>query len=461
MNRWMICLMTILSFPLLALGQSGADTRTFDLTPTPPTVPALKYMLLFDPVDRLDGNAALQYDAAMQLLFDKEEKEISDADELLTDQPEKRSEFSSAAAPLDAPNLVSLLELGGRCQYCDWQPPMRELGINTLLPHLNQTREMANYLTVRAVYFARNGNVSEALRLTKLEVELGSKIGQEQVLVSGLVGIGIVANAGVALHEVMIQPDCPNLYWALASLPRPMISLRNCLSGERIWIYGTFHELRADRIDDLSADGWHSVFKRMVDYSKQPGMAASSMAWANDQTVADEVKRNLPEAAAAYAQAHNISADQAEQLDPFKLVAWYWFEQCQDLQDDNFKLSSLPYPQAAAKWQQFADRYKQMVLDQPANPFLNIIPALAKAARTFVRSDRMLAALTDVEAIRSYAAANNGNLPDSLSSITDTPALDNPMTGKPFNYQVKGDTATLSDPQPSQFPLSYTVRIRQ
>jgi hypothetical protein len=72
-----------------------------------------------------------------------------------------------------------------------------------------------------------------------------------------------------------------------------------------------------------------------------------------------------------------------------------------------------------------------------------------------------LAALTDVEAIRSYAAANSGKLPGRLEDISDTPALDNPCTGKPFSYSVQGETATLSDPQPSNHPITYTIRIRK
>jgi hypothetical protein len=69
--------------------------------------------------------------------------------------------------------------------------------------------------------------------------------------------------------------------------------------------------------------------------------------------------------------------------------------------------------------------------------------------------------MTTVEAIRSYAAAKRGKLPAHLEDITDTPAPNNPMTDKPFDYHVDGGVAILSDPQSQIDPLTYTISIRQ
>ena len=124
-------------------------------------------------------------------------------------------------------------------------------------------------------------------------------------------------------------------------------------------------------------------------------------------------------------------------------------------------MAALPYPILLVKTADFDRRAAQIALDQPANPFLQWVASVAKSSATFVRADRMLAALTDVEAIRSYAAANGGNLPGHLEDIIDTPALDNPRTGKPFEYHVKDGAATLSDPTPADHPLTYAIRIRQ
>jgi hypothetical protein len=104
--------------------------------------------------------------------------------------------------------------------------------------------------------------------------------------------------------------------------------------------------------------------------------------------------------------------------------------------------------------------FKQLKESEPGNLFVGFIPSFNRAVETFARADRNRAALMAVEAIRSYATTNNGQLPQHLVDITDTPLLDNPRTGKPFDYSVSGDAATLSDAEPAAFPLRYTIRIR-
>jgi hypothetical protein len=58
--------------------------------------------------------------------------------------------------------------------------------------------------------------------------------------------------------------------------------------------------------------------------------------------------------------------------------------------------------------------------------------------------DREAALLQCVEALRAYTAAHGGKLPKSLEELSpDTPALLDPLMGKPFDYQIDGDTVTL------------------
>jgi hypothetical protein len=86
--------------------------------------------------------------------------------------------------------------------------------------------------------------------------------------------------------------------------------------------------------------------------------------------------------------------------------------------------------------------------------------ALGRAVETFSRIDAQLAALTAVEALRSYAAAHDGALPKRLEDVTDTPIPQNPATGKPFHYELQDGLAVISD-EWSLSALRYTVRIRK
>jgi hypothetical protein len=61
-----------------------------------------------------------------------------------------------------------------------------------------------------------------------------------------------------------------------------------------------------------------------------------------------------------------------------------------------------------------------------------------------VRLDRRLAALRCVEALRLYAAAHDGRLPDTLAEVKDVPIPVDPATGNDLTYRRDGDRATLT-----------------
>jgi hypothetical protein len=378
----------------------------------------------------------------------------------MRDQSSQR--FMTLAGALDAGKVIALVELAGRCDQYDRGAPMREQGQATMLPYLNDARAVSYLLEVRAFYLIRSGKPDEALAMIRDELELARKVAQEPIMVSGLVGQEIISSMTIPLIELMNRPESPNLYWALASLPRQMVNLQNSMNSTRFLLSSTTPELAGGKIDDLSGDDWRRLFARNVAafkeaFSKQP---ASATAWENDQTVADEVQRTLPEARDYYARTRHLPPDRVEAMDSFKIVATFWYEQYLALNDDFFKLTALPYPVMLAKMEEFGKQRDQLRGEQPANVFL-FAEMNYRGARRYARADRLLAALTDVEAIRSYAAANKGSLPAKLEDITDTPALDDPATGKPFDYSVQGDTATLADAGSTGQAMKYVIRIRK
>jgi hypothetical protein len=64
------------------------------------------------------------------------------------------------------------------------------------------------------------------------------------------------------------------------------------------------------------------------------------------------------------------------------------------------------------------------------------------------RLDSHLAALQCVEAIRSYAASHNGQLPGTLAEITEVAVPNDPIHGAPFHYTRTGPTVVLESAVP-------------
>ena len=94
------------------------------------------------------------------------------------------------------------------------------------------------------------------------------------------------------------------------------------------------------------------------------------------------------------------------------------------------------------------------------------MPAVDKVLRVRGRLDQRIALLRHVEALRLYAAEHDGTLPAKLSEIS-VPLPDDPFTGKPFRYEVTGNTAHLRGTPPSgmekdpSYHVHYEVTLRK
>jgi hypothetical protein len=90
-------------------------------------------------------------------------------------------------------------------------------------------------------------------------------------------------------------------------------------------------------------------------------------------------------------------------------------------------------------------------------PTMILLPAIRAVRTAQARADQHLAMIQTVEAIRMYAAENNGKLPNRLSDLP-VPAPVEPLTGRELEYQCHGSRATLTGaPLPGR---SYRLILR-
>src|SRR5262249_35536224 len=127
----------------------------------------------------------------------------------------------------------------------DWQilPKLRTDGISLLLPDLQKMRELARGLQERFREELAQRRFDDALVTAKTMFALSRHMGEHPTLIGGLVGIAIATVAIGPLDEMLEQPGCPNLYWALTSLPHPLISMEKGMEGERVFILAELRDL--------------------------------------------------------------------------------------------------------------------------------------------------------------------------------------------------------------------------
>ena len=192
---------------------------TVDAMPAPK--PALRYLLLPELREMTPGNPIPNY---LKCLLDQD---FSSSEEKLGRAALKQAD---RAARMDKP---------------DWQilPKLRTDGIWLLLPDLQKMRVLAQELQGRFRNEVALRRFDDALVTAKTMFALCAHMGEHPTLIGDLVGIAIAFVAIAPLEEMLAQPGCPNLYWALTNLPAPFISLEKGMEGERMFIQAELRNL--------------------------------------------------------------------------------------------------------------------------------------------------------------------------------------------------------------------------
>src|SRR5262245_19137415 len=134
-------------------------------------------------------------------------------------------------------NHLKQADYAARLDNPDWQIllKLKADGINALVPDLQAMRQLANALKVRFRAEVALGRFDDALRTAKTLFALSRHVGEHPIYIGSLVAIAVAHVAVGPLEEMLEQPGCPNLYWALTNLPHPFVSLNKATAGEQLW----------------------------------------------------------------------------------------------------------------------------------------------------------------------------------------------------------------------------------
>ncbi len=138
-------------------------------------------------------------------------------------------------------------DYAARLQTPDWQMliPLRRQGYSAIIPEVQQLRSLAWALRVRMRGEIADRRFDDATTTAKTLFALSRHLGEHPTLIGNLVGVAVASMALDPLGEMIGQPGCPNLYWALTDLPSPLVELRKGTQGERVALaseYSTVNE---------------------------------------------------------------------------------------------------------------------------------------------------------------------------------------------------------------------------
>jgi hypothetical protein len=353
-----------------------------------------------------------------------------------------------------------------RMTQADWQLWyfLRRDGYYTLLPDAQKMRALANAMKTRVRGEIALGDFDGALHTQKCMFALSRTFEEHPTLIGHLVGTALGAVTANTVEEMIQQPGCPNLFWALTDLPSPFLSLRLSIQGERVAIGAEYESLRnaASAIDDSA------ILKRIeriedllkveakenkLGSGQAGGWKAHLLARAKNTDDIDAARKRIVEA--------GIRPEHVIAWSPLHVAFIDELLVCEKYFDEMAKWFNLPYWLAKPGLDAVDAEIKKAVVQAPP---LELIPASAKVKMAQVRLNQTIAYLQILEALRLHAFNHDGALPPTLAD-TKLPLPVDPVTGKPFEYSVTDGVATLhganSLPGAEALNRYYEIRIKK
>ena len=449
-------------------------TTRLTVSPMAAPRPAMRYELLPPLRERTPGNAAVGYlrAAVLRPSWPKDPKasvEIAEKWEKWESTPVDQLPLEAIRKFLvDYQPMLHEVDEAARLDRCDWQLANRKTSDTlNLWPSVQVNRELMRILSLRFRVEIAENRFDAAIRTLQTSLQLGRHVGEGSTMIEMLVGYAIVGISIARCDEFISQPNAPNLYWALATLPDPIFDPRPALDGESRFhgrILPILKELERGPVsEDVAAKAFREVYASIgisQDTDDKLGKFASSMALAGMVAMQSTgAKKDLITRGMAKATVDAMPTTQAVLLRSLYLH--------RDLWEDQVKQFFMPYPLALKEMERIGIQAKEQRKSNPNDPIFTAFslayPALQKVHVAHSRTARQIAQLRAVEAVRMHVAST-GLIPQSLADVTIVPVPDDPTTGKPFAYETKDGTFTLGTTAASatgSIPKIYVVTIRK
>lgn len=220
MKRTLICLVILLPIAV------PAEARTTELTlqPAKSPKPEQKYQLLPGTDKQIDEDAVPLYEKAVKSIsVDFNQKQITEWLKLPAEQLPQQQAEATLQKYMESLRMIARAV---RCKECNWP----ELKPGATPPDTSGYRNLSYIIRLWARLETARGGYDGALLAMQTGFGMASHLGQTPIISQTAVAIGEVMCREV---EQFIQgKDSPNLYRALANLPRPLVNIEKAIEKD-------------------------------------------------------------------------------------------------------------------------------------------------------------------------------------------------------------------------------------
>jgi hypothetical protein len=441
------------------IGSDEGTLTVFRMTVTPAAEPspALKYGLWLKPDELKPGNSVVYYlrafpEGGIEQTWKGARQEFGD----------DVDEWYGSSVPIEELPLDKVRQASGRfddrieqmilpgtmCRDADWGWDAAGLrgpeAISYLLPHVQGMRSISRALALRTRLAIAEHRYEDAIEDIRMNLRLGHDAGQELFLISSLVGMAIEGIANRTVVDLIAAPKSPNLYWALAEVPAPLVDCRDAVRLEMSLGLRIFPALLDVESAEHSPAEWARLFRDSIqDFST----VSDGIPFVEDDLVCELAVAGLSLIAYPEAKqrliAGGMEAGEVESMPVGQVIAIDTAREYRRVADELEKWWYASFEDAKK------NRSRAEAVFEGPNTFNFgkaiadlLLPAINAARSAQVRQDWQKNALLAVEALRMHAAIQ-GAFPESLDDIRVVPVPKNPITGEPYVYRLEDGMAVL------------------
>lgn len=427
--------------------QAGEAPTRWAVTPAAAPTPAMKYRLLPEVRELNPGNPVQWYMRCFA------EQRVFYFGKAAADERARYLAMPLAELPADklrtygGPALTQA-DWGARLDTPDWGvlDRVRAEGADLTQPELASLKILGASLRVRFRGELAGRRFDDAVGTAKTMLALARHLGEHPTTEANLVGLAVANLALDTLDEMVQQPGCPNLYWALTDLPAPLVDVRKGAQGDRARLAAERKPLQDTPMTDVELDEFVSHLSGRVGFARAQTGRPPRDVRAGLATRAKDTK-----AARSRLVEAGYAREVVEKFPPLQAVLLDEKRADEARRDEEATLIGLqPWQAEALAGRRDSGRGADGL-------FADLLPHTPEARRAQGRVEQRVALLRCVEALRLYAAGHDGKLPAALEDV-GVPLPVDPYTGKPFAYELDATTARLRAEGKSAVRNEITVR---
>jgi hypothetical protein len=436
-----------------------------------------RYRLKLLPSETVHGNAAMNYasafagysffknDRANFKEFEEDYAEWSGGKVSLSDIPMEKLKVACARFDEFIDNHIAVAT---RCRECDWGVAIEDLRGKQLLqmdfPAIRSASSISWTLVLKTRAAIKQGEFEKATDLLRMHYTLAQNVSRLNNSIAILTAIQCLSRANMTLLEFVAQPDAPNMYWAIAQLPHPIISGVAAMETQMAMFENLVPEFKEIDESQWSDQRWKRVAMEVFETFSDANNLDSSSGGTGKQTNAKTLflKASLTGVTAAKKRLLAAGTDTAniEKMSVSQVMLLDAKHEYEKAKSEFQTMIYMPIPDSILMQRRRNEAYSPEALQNNlgANIFSTFGPLNLHQQVAEVQQELDLIRI--IEAIRLHAA-DTGSLPLSLDEIKSVSIPLDPWTGKPFDCQLTLNKAEFTLNQSAYERSRFVIKLNK